>query len=201
LARKALQRRELVRHSWADVQVQSARGESRAVQAFSVPRGRPALGASRVARDGVGRRVHIQVGDSAQALGDFGEALGARVGGQIVQNAAADHEIELAIHAQIVHRALVDIAALPPAANRILAGIDARVVEARAAGGEGWVPVALAAPHVQDGTDGSAEEVLGGAEDEVDLPLELGARFYAARGVPIPSVEIGAIKLTLRCNI
>ena len=105
------------------------------------------------------------------------------------------------VHAKIVHRTALDIAALAPAANRILAGIDARVTEARAAGGQGWVPVALAAPHIQDGADGSAEEVLGRAEDELDLPLELGAGFHAARGVPIPSVEIGAIKLTLRCNI
>jgi len=107
----------------------------------------------------------------------------------------------LAFDAEIVHRPEVDIASLAPTANRILAGIDARVVEPRATGSEKWVPVAFAAPHVEDGADGSAEEVLGRAEDELDLPLELGARFYAARGVPIPPVEIGAIKLTLRCNI
>ena len=181
--------------------MQPARGESRAVKALSVPRRRSALRASRVARDGVARGVHIEVCDSAQAFGDLGETRGQRVGGQIVQNAAADNEIELAVHAEVVHRAQADIAALAPAANRILAGIDAGVMEARAAGGQGWVPVAFAAPHVKDGADGSAEEVLGRAEDELDLPLELGAGFHAARGVPIPTVEIGAIKLTLRCNI
>jgi len=201
LARKALQRHELVSHSGADIKVQSTRGESCAVKAFSIPRRRSALRASRIARDSVARRVHIQVCDSAQAFGDFGQALRQRVGGQIVENSAADNKIELAVHAEIVHRTALDIAALAPAANRILAGIDARVTEARAAGGQGWVPVALAAPHIEDGPDGPAEEVLGRAEDELDLPLELGARFHAARGVPIPSVKIGAIKLTLRCNI
>ena len=171
------------------------------MKACSIPRRRSALRASRVARDGVARGVHVQVRDPAQAFGDLGEALRQGVGGQIIQNAAADNEIELAVHADVVHRAVVDIAALAPAANRVLAGIDARVVEARAAGGQGWVPVALAAPHVKDGADGSTQQVLGGAEDELDLPLELGARFDAARRVPVPSVEIGAIKLTLRCNI
>jgi hypothetical protein len=177
------------------------RRQPRGVQALSVPRRRSALRALRIARDGIARGVHVQVCDSAQAFSDFGETLCERAGGQIVENAAADNEIEQAVDAEMVHRAVADIAALAPAAHRIFAGIDARVLYARPAGGQERIPVAFATADIQDGTDGSAKEILRRAEDELDLALELGARFHAARGVPIPSVEIGAIKLTLRCNI
>jgi hypothetical protein len=155
----------------------------------------------RIARYEISGGIDVEIRDATQSIRDLVQATCQGVTRQIVQNPAADNEIELAVHAEIVHRAVVDIAALAPVANRILAGIDARVTEARPAGGQGWVPVALAAPHIEDGADGPAEEVLGRAQDEPDLPLELGARFHAARGVPIPSVKIGAIKLTLRCNI
>jgi len=139
--------------------------ESRLADARAVPRRRAEAGAARVTEHAaIHAREQLQVDHAVRELVETRQAGSELRRIEVVQHADAQDQIVLLPqpHAiERIDRAEADVAARAEAADRVLARVDAGVLNAWPGTPERLEPVRLSAPDVEDGAQGSAEDVLG----------------------------------------
>ena len=146
-----------------------------------------------IALDVVSGGVGLEVGHAAQHRRDRVEA-GRQFGGRHVMQYVTDHDqIERPVEpqcAQPSERALNDPARCAKAPHRVVARFHSHIAQLGSRAQQVRAPGRLAAPDVEDRTDGALEQCLGDAHDKVHLARDGRRLDHPSRGIAVPAMEV-----------
>jgi hypothetical protein len=118
------------------------------------------------------------------------------VGSDIVQDAEAEDQVERTLQANrsdVSQGAQAEVAPLAEPAHCVLAAVHADISRPRTQRPQHRRPVALATADIEHAANRTVEKVLGGRDDEAELPRHVLSRLHTVARVTIPLVEIAAI--------
>src|SRR6185437_4110863 len=156
--------------------------------------------AGSIALDFILRSKYLQIREPCCAIGDVSNRAYHYITREIVDHAAAHHQIEAAIGQklrQIVDRSPHYVTARSEPAYRVFTWIDALISRGRSKVPDHRLPATLARTHIQHGADRMRQHVLGRGQREADQSLEIGGRPHAMLRMAIPLVEVAPVKTLL----
>src|SRR6185437_4989750 len=156
--------------------------------------------AGSIALDFILRSKYLQIREPCCAIGDVSNRAYHYITREIVDHAAAHHQIEAAIGQklrQIVDRSPHYVTARSEPAYRVFTWIDALISRGRSKVPDHRLPATLARTHIQHGADRMRQHVLGRGQREADQSLEIGGRPHAMLRMAIPLVEVAPVKTPL----